>query len=85
MWANEQEAACLSGYSVEAFRAAVESLEMIGFPKKNSRNGQRFIPHILRFWERDVDSGIKAVPESPALNIRDFEDDDESFRRPARY
>jgi hypothetical protein len=80
LWANEQEAAALSGYSPEAFRQDLASLEKAGFPPKNPWNGLRFIPAILHFWNRQVDSAVPPVPKSPTLNIRDYEDDDESLR-----
>lgn len=74
MWANEQEAAVLSGYSVEVFRKELPSLEADGFPLKSKRNGQRHIPSILHFWARDVDSTGNSDLESTSKNIRDYED-----------
>jgi hypothetical protein len=80
MWANEQEAAALSGFSPEQFRAALPKLEEAGFPRKNSWNGSRFIPMILSFWARQVDSAVPSASESTPFNILDFEDDHESQR-----
>lgn len=50
MWANEQEAAALSGVSVQTFRCKVSSWERHGFPKVHPDNGRRSIPAILVFW-----------------------------------
>ena len=74
MWANEQEAAVLSGYPVEGFRKAVPDLEKAGFPRKLPWNGLRFIPAILHFWARQVDSFKNPALESTSQNIHDYED-----------
>jgi hypothetical protein len=50
MWANEQEAAILSGVSIDRFRRNVRAWEGCGFPHVNSGNGKRCIPAILAFW-----------------------------------
>lgn len=50
MWANEQEAAVLSGVGVETFRDKVKKWEARGFPRVNPENGKRAIPLILAFW-----------------------------------
>jgi hypothetical protein len=64
MWANEQEAAVLSGYSPEAFRSALAGLERVGFPQINTLNGKRFIPAIINFWACQIDSAMPPVPKS---------------------
>lgn len=67
MWANEQESAVLSGYPAdgEKYRAALADLETAGFPRKAPFNGLRFIPAIVEFWRRQVDSIPPADAESP--------------------
>lgn len=52
-WANEEEAAALSGLSVDAFGVKLPALEAAGFPKRSPWNGKRFIPHILAFFDRE--------------------------------
>ena len=74
IWANDQEAAVLSGYTPEAFRKAVPALESAGFPQKSPWNGLRHIPSILHFWARQVDSFKNSDLESTSKNIRDYED-----------
>ena len=74
MWANEQEAASLSGYSVEVFRKDLPALEAVGFPKKSKWNDLRFIPSILHFWAREVDSFRNSDLESSFDDIRHYED-----------
>jgi hypothetical protein len=64
MWANEAEAAVLSGYAVEKFRQALPDLTKLGFPQVSRLNGKRFIPAILNFWACQVDSALVPVPES---------------------
>jgi len=64
MWANEQEAAVLSGYSPEAFRAALSGLEKAGFPQVSRWNSKRYIPAIINFWASQVDSCLSPVAES---------------------
>ena len=51
MWANEQEAAELSGMSAGRFRQKVREFEKRGFPRVNPDNGKRSIPAILAFWK----------------------------------
>ncbi len=63
-WANEQEAAVLSGYSPENFRQALRGLEAMGFPQVNRLNGKRFIPAILNFWTCQVDTSGVLAPKS---------------------
>jgi hypothetical protein len=74
MWANEQEAAVLSGYSPERFRAALTELEKAGFPQVNTWNSLRFIPAIEDFWRRQLDAIVPPVPLSEAdeRNLEDF-------------
>jgi hypothetical protein len=60
MWANEGEAAVLSGYSPERFRGALPALEKAGFPQVDDLNGLRYIPAILNFWSRRIDTAGKA-------------------------
>jgi hypothetical protein len=74
MWANEQESAVLSGYSVEGFREALPALEKAGFPRKSPWNGLRHIPSILHFWAGQIDSFKNSDLESTCKNIRDYED-----------
>lgn len=69
LWANEQESAVLSGMSPEQFAKKVEALEVAGFPKPNSWNDKRFIPHIVGFWDRGG-----AIPEH--ANGNEVENDD---------
>jgi hypothetical protein len=50
MWANEQEAAILSGVGMDRFRLKIKEWEARGFPQINLENGKRSIPRILTFW-----------------------------------
>lgn len=50
MWANDQEAAVLSGVSAPTFKSKVKTWEKAGFPQVNPENGKRSIPAILAFW-----------------------------------
>jgi hypothetical protein len=50
MWANEQEAAVLSGVPMDQYRCKVARWEARGFPTANPENGKRSIPAILAFW-----------------------------------
>lgn len=50
MWANEQEAAVLSGVPLDRYRRSVVRWEALGFPKVNPETGKRSIPAILAFW-----------------------------------
>jgi hypothetical protein len=50
MWANEQEAAFLSGVNPGLFKSKVEDWEKDGFPPINPKNGKRPIPYILAYW-----------------------------------
>jgi hypothetical protein len=59
MWAEEKEAAELSGVTISRFRERVKEWEENGFPSKHPETGMRFIPAILRFWD--------PVPDSPRL------------------
>lgn len=52
-WANEQEAAALSGLSPDAFADQVPELESAGFPHISPRTGKRFIEAIIDFWRRE--------------------------------
>lgn len=62
LWANEAEAAFLSGFSPEAFRLKVKELEAAGFPQVSRWNGKRFIPAIVNFWACQVDSTVQPKP-----------------------
>ncbi len=75
MWANEQEAAVLSGMSPDRFRKAAPILEASGFPKIEPENGLRFIPGILRFWAARAGEPVESVAPPPILRAIDFEDD----------
>jgi len=90
MWANEQEAAVLSGYPADGvnFRAALPELESQGFPKISSWNNRRFIPGIEDFWRRQLDAIAAPMTELQSTNARDYEDDphhDTSQRRSSGY
>lgn len=64
MWANEMQAAELSGVSRRVFRAKVAAWEKRGFPQKNPENGKRSIPAILAFWRLPSnDHGTSAANE----------------------
>lgn len=68
MWANEQEAAALSGVGVQTFRQKVSAWERRGFPPINPENGRRSIPAVLAFWGLpqnpfDLDANNKPIPE----------------------
>lgn len=63
-WANEGEAAVLSGYSPDRFRAALPALEKAGFPPVDALNGQRYIPAIRAFWAKRIDMASKGLAKS---------------------
>lgn len=77
MWANEQEAAVLSGLSPDRFRRLVAQIDAEGFPRIEPHNGLRFIPAILRFWASraglPVDGG--RLPFAGARDLEDPNDD----------
>jgi hypothetical protein len=52
-WANDDEAAVLSGMSPTQFRNWLKIPEAVSFPKVDQRNGKRRIPEILAFWGID--------------------------------
>lgn len=58
MWANESEAARLSGMCPRSFSRAVKSLELNGFPKRNPLNHKRNIEAILAFWNGPVNDDV---------------------------
>jgi hypothetical protein len=65
VWANEQEAAVLSGVAMDRFRSRVRTWEVRGFPKVNSENGKRSIPAILAFWNISQNHlGVEAVADA---------------------
>lgn len=70
-WANEQQAAVLSGVSANAFRKKVKGWEASGFPQKNPENGKRPIRAILAFWRLPANH-----PTGPAMQQPD-EDESE--------
>jgi hypothetical protein len=72
MWANEQEAAVLSGVSCDRFRILVRDWELNGFPKVNQQNGKRSIPAILAYWNFPVGPGLYE-------NNRDDDDGEERW------
>lgn len=74
MWANEQEAAALSGVSLQTFRSKVGSWELHGFPKNHPENGHRSIPGILAFWGLPQTRFDVAPPEK-LLQPHDQDDD----------
>lgn len=65
LWANEQEAAVLSGMAYESFRLVVLELERRGFPRQNPNNGKRWIDDIIRFWAGDRASRPLPATETP--------------------
>jgi hypothetical protein len=71
MWANEQEAALLSGVGPDKFRLKIRAWEQRGFPKVNSENGKRSIPAILVFW------GLPLNHLTPMSMLETSEADDE--------
>lgn len=78
MWANEAEAAVLSGVSAETFRARVTRWESRGFPRINPENGKRSIPAILAFW------GLPSNDATPVAASTTEDDDDGQEHWPAR-
>ena len=64
LWANEDEAAVLSGMDVKRFRAHLTLLEGAGFPRPSAWNGLRFIPAIIAFWHKEngLDSLLEPAP-----------------------
>jgi hypothetical protein len=64
MWANEQEAACLSGLESDKYYSLLPRLEAAGFPRKSSWNNKRFVPAIVDFWARQIDGAISEVTKS---------------------
>jgi hypothetical protein len=73
MWANEQEAAVLSGVTGDAFRRKVKEWERRGFPPVNRENGKRPIPGILAFWGLPMGWAIGAVATLPELSAEEDE------------
>lgn len=73
LWANEQEAAVLSGVPLDRFRCKVRQWEGCGFPKVNSENGKRSIPAILAFWNV---SGNGFTASTTAYEHSEINDDD---------
>lgn len=67
-WANEDEAAALSGMCGDIYRAQLAALETAGFPKRSPWNGKRFIPAILAFFEREHEN---APPVAATLDVDD--------------
>jgi hypothetical protein len=67
-WANEAEAAVLSGMHVKTFRQKRADLEARGFPKIDPANGKRFIPAILDFWQRRAQPDDRTVPQDEPAN-----------------
>jgi len=88
MWANEQEAAVLSGYGADGvdFRAALPDLEKRGFPPVNSDNRKRFIPAMERFFWNQLD-GVRQEAEKLPPGIRSMEEIIKADReaRPGAY
>ena len=73
MWANEQEAAALSGVGVQTFRQKAASWESIGFPHVNPENGRRSIPAILAFWGLPQGNADVIVTHTPTADDADSE------------
>lgn len=64
LWADEAEAAELSGMAPDKFRAHLKLLEGEGFPKPSSWNGKRYRPAIIAFWNKQ--HGLDTVLDSAA-------------------
>ena len=79
-WANEAEAAVLSGVGVETFRAKVKAWESRGFPQINPENGKRSIPAILAFWGLPLNHSAGPVP----VTSQDDEDGQEKWNEPGQ-
>lgn len=75
MWANEQEAAVLSGVNYETFRQKVHRWEAQGFPTVNGENRKRPIPGILAFWR--LPQGAAILETAPATGV--FTDEEEGL------
>lgn len=73
-WANEQEAAVLSGVSYPTFQAKIKGWEAVGFPLKNTENGKRSIPGILAFWRLPANHIGRPAADQP-------EDDESTLER----
>lgn len=74
MWANEQEAALLSGVGMDAFRRKVKEWEARGFPCIHPENGKRPIPAIYAFF--GLPQGHWHSPPPPVLTLMDDDDED---------
>jgi len=75
IWANEAEAAALSGMSMTTFYLHVRKLEKAGFPHKTACNGKRFIPAIKGFCHQHYSGELLVGQQSD----RDIERAKENF------
>ncbi len=74
MWANEQEAAVLSGVGPAEFRQKVKEWEKKGFPRVTKENRKRYIPAIVAFWA--TRHNLTTVSPTNLQNTDDDDDDD---------
>lgn len=81
MWANEQEAAVLSGFSPVRYRQMLPALESRGFPPVNPLNGLRPIPAILAFWK--LPANDLTIIENQAADTPAAERDKENWNGPS--
>jgi hypothetical protein len=80
MWADENQAAVLSGFSPERFRREVRGLELRGFPPINSLNGKRSIPAILAFWKLPAND-TAAGPAPDDRTVENWDDERTTAKR----
>lgn len=73
MWANEQEAAFLSGVNPGLFKSKVKDWERDGFPPINPKNGKRPIPHILAYWNLPLGTTGQILLTEPRVADEDEE------------
>ncbi len=81
MWANEQEAAVLSGVGIETYRRKVAEWDKRGFPRTKAENGRRSIPAILAFWglPQNHTAGLGMTTPDISPTDDDFEDGQENW------
>jgi hypothetical protein len=82
MWANEQEAAALSGVALDAFRKKIKRWEDAGFPKVNPENDKRSIPAILAFW--NIAHNYLPLTTETVSPLMDDDDGQENFSAPRK-
>ena len=79
MWANEQQAAILSGVGIDAYRRKVTGWEKRGFPPINPENGRRSIPGILAFWGLPLNHNATLSAVAPINAQADDDDGQENW------